>query len=106
MEKDKEITEVIFRKFRNGEIIALFPYLVGFRYGDCMSYMHVGQHSEASLGLISGDNFNDKTTLAKPDEYKDLQDELINLVGYNLKVLKKMSWRKYSKTYHSQPKIK
>ena len=105
MEKDKEITEVIFRKFKNNDVIALFPYLVGFRYGDCMSYMHIGQHGEASLGLISGYKFNNKTLLAKPDEYQPLYNELSNL-GYNLKVLKKMSWRKYSKTYHSQPKIK
>lgn len=101
MEKDKEITEVIFRKFRNGEVIALFPYLVGFRYGDCMSYMHVGQHSDASLGLIYGDNFNNKTTLATPSEYEDLQQELNNL-GYNLKVQKKVSWKKYSSTYHKK----
>lgn len=105
MEKDKEITEVIFRKFKNGDLIALFPYLVGFRYGDCMSYMHVGQHGEASLGLIYGDQFNNKTLLAAPDEYKPLFDELSNL-GYNLRVLKKMSWRKYSKAYFPQSKIK
>lgn len=99
MEVDKEQTEVIFRKYSDGEIIALFPYLPEFRYTSCMSYMHVGQHGTAHLELIN------TTKLASPDEYKDLQQELIN-IGYNLKVIKKMSWRKYSRIYHASKPVK
>ena len=41
MEKDTEITQVLFR-FWKGEIIALFPYIIGDAQGNVMSYMHVG----------------------------------------------------------------
>lgn len=38
-------TRVIFRKFKDGEIIALFPAIAGTNnYGDtCQSYVHMGQ---------------------------------------------------------------
>ena len=99
MEKDTEQTEVIFRKYGDGEIIALFPYLPEFRYTSCMSYMHIGQHGTAHLDLI------DRTKLASPDEYQELLKELEG-IGYNLKVVKKMSWRKYSRIYHSSKPVK
>lgn len=97
--KDQEQTEVIFRKYRDGEIIALFPYLPEFRYTSCMSYMHIGQHGTAHLELINN------TKPASPDEYQDLYKELEGL-GYNLRVLKKMSWRKYSRIYHNSKPVK
>lgn len=43
---------VTFRKFKDGDVIALFDesdYLCN--RGCIMSYMHVGQHSEASKSL-------------------------------------------------------
>ena len=79
MEKDIEITPVIFRKFSDGEVIALFPTVCGTSWYDCNSYMHVGQHSSADLGIVS------ITKLAKEEEYKDLFEELES-IGYNLKV--------------------
>jgi hypothetical protein len=82
MKKDTEKTKVIFRKFPDGEVIALFPempehdYLIG-------SYMHVGQHGTASKGIVQS------TKLASPEEYNDLFNELSGM-GYNLKIVKKI----------------
>jgi hypothetical protein len=47
------VTPVIFRKFRNGEIIALFPFHAGNNDGyTCQSFIHVGQHGSADPGLV------------------------------------------------------
>lgn len=79
MEKFK--VKVIFRKFKNGEIIALFPEIVGRRY--VSSYMHLGQHSDADYShVVQG------TTLATPDEYMELKKEL-EKIGYIVVVGKK-----------------
>lgn len=87
---DTHITEVIFRKFK-GEIIALFPYIPE-KYGECLSYMHVGQHGTASLSII-----RDSKPTNEPD-FKDLFNELTG-IGYNLKVIKRMSWKRYNTIY-------
>ena len=58
---------VIFRKFKNGEVIAWLPG-VEANPNQCMSYMHVGQHGE---GIYPAD-----TVPAKATEYLDLLDEL------------------------------
>jgi hypothetical protein len=47
-----------------------------------MSYMHVGQHSEATI------EFCVSCRLATPDEYADLKAELES-IGYDLKVCKR-----------------
>ena len=39
--------KVIFRKDKEGNIIAFLPEL-RVSHGNIMSYMHIGQHSEAS----------------------------------------------------------
>ena len=62
--------KVIFRKNKDGEIIAFFPE-AKVNYGNIMSYMHVGQHCEASYLY-----YRDKTREAKYEEYKPLFDEL------------------------------
>jgi len=98
MIQDTEVTEVIFRKFKNGHVIALFPYIPDFLYTECMSYMHIGQHGTATLNLINC------TKLCTEEEYKELYSELINLVGYKLRIIKKVSWRKYSNEYHKPAK--
>jgi hypothetical protein len=86
MEKDKEITSVIFRKFKKGsDIIALFPEVQYNTNKDlCTSYMHIGQHGAASYHLIGN------TVAAQEDEYLPLYNELTSL-GYNLKIQKKIS---------------
>ena len=84
-------TEVMFRrlKWEHGDnIMALFPYEIENHNGDVMSYMHIGQHGSA--------NYNhciDSTTLATPDEYKDLLKEL-ETIGYNLKIVKRRNYIK------------
>lgn len=62
---------VVFRKFKDGEVIALFCDTANDCNPGCvMSYMHVGQHSEASRNL--GQNLR----LASPEEYAPLLREL------------------------------
>lgn len=80
MEKDVLKTLVIFRKFRGGDVIALFPAELVGDHGHCSSYMHVGQHGAANyIRLLT------TTVLAAPQEYKTLKKELESL-GYNLDV--------------------
>lgn len=80
-----DYTPVIFRKFKDGEVIALFPALAGD--GDistCCSYMHIGQHGSASIDL------GKRIPLASRKEYLPLKKELEGK-GYNLKVITKFS---------------
>ena len=83
--KTNEKTQVIFRKWANGDIIALFPRIPanGFPW-EMLSYEHVGQHGGASMGII------DKTRPAKPDEYATLKAELEGR-GYVLDIRQRMS---------------
>jgi hypothetical protein len=69
-EQDTEETRVIFRKWKDGQIIALFPEIKETGY-KCSSYMHLGQHGSADYyGVVH------ETTLATLDEYADLKKEL------------------------------
>ena len=80
--KDKEITKVVFRKYKDGNIIALFPY-IDEGNNNCGCYMRVGQHGAAYYKyVIKG------TKPAKSDEYKSLKEELESM-GYNLQVIKR-----------------
>ena len=70
MEKFK----VIFRKVKNPytgefEVVAFFPE-VNANYGKILSYMHIGQHSEASV------EFYQQTSKVSDAEFKPLLDEL------------------------------
>ena len=87
--KEKE-TRVIFRVFKDGEIIALFPDMHTGR-GLIGSYMHIGQHGDASPLIV-----ND-TKLATREQYEELYKELVK-IGYCLNVCKKIT-RKHIKTY-------
>jgi hypothetical protein len=84
-----EITEVVFRKFQ-GEIVALFPYEIADHKGSIMSYAHIGQHSAADFIIYS-------SKLATEIEYHDLHNELTQ-IGYNLKVIKKVNYKRYNTT--------
>ena len=64
-----EKVKVIFRKTKSGEAIAFFPEF-HVQYGNIMSYMHIGQHGEASL------DFYYSTTKANAQEYELLFNEL------------------------------
>ena len=82
MKTPTEKTKVVFRKFKDGEILALFPYepdTANF----CTSYMHIGQHSGADYsGCIK------RTKPANEAEYNALKEELTS-IGYNLTVIKR-----------------
>ena len=69
-----EKVKVIFRKAKNPytneyEVVAFFPEIEA-NYGRILSYMHIGQHSEADLG------FYHVTKKATETEYKPLLEEL------------------------------
>ena len=86
MSAETEITKVVFRKFDNGEIIALFPEIPGTNDVLTMSsYMHVGQHGSAHLSVVSN------TKLATEEDYSSLKNELENIVGYNLRVSQRIT---------------
>jgi hypothetical protein len=78
-------TKVIFRRFHNGEVIALFPQLAGTMDAfTCLSYQTIGQHGSASVDLTHC------TRLAKADEYAELSAELRRL-GYDLHVARRFT---------------
>ena len=61
--------KVIFRKDKEGNVIAFLPEL-RVNHGNIASYMHIGQHSEASY------EFYLTTRKANKNEYTDLFAEL------------------------------
>lgn len=73
--------KVIFRKFLNGEIIALFPEEINYHNNMVGSYMHIGQHGDADYKGIITD-----TQPATNGEYNDLLRELES-IGYDLQII-------------------
>lgn len=87
MKQDTYKTKVVFRKFPDGEVIAMFYELLNYRDKSvCESYMHVCQHGGCTLYLVN------KTQIATPEEYADLKEELES-IGYNLDIRKKIQRR-------------
>lgn len=73
---------VTFRKFEDGEVIAIF---VNEAYkkesnGYYLSYMHIGQHSDCYFKLV------DELDKASEKEYMLLKNELESL-GYELNII-------------------
>lgn len=65
---------VVFRVFPEGDVIALFcNSAADCNPGNVMSYMHVGQHGEASRQLVR------VTKLAHHEKYMPLLRELRNI---------------------------
>lgn len=87
-------TGVVFRVFRKKphEVIALFTesYRDGScNRGNCMSYMHVGQHSEAGPWHVIR-----ATRPATKEEYTDLMRELQD-IGYRFtNIYQRFTYRK------------
>lgn len=82
-----DVTRVIFRRWRDGdrEPLALFPDLPADRFGDVLSYQHLGQHSAADYaGCIRGTRPVD---LLDPD-VAALKAEL-ERIGYNLRAVRR-----------------
>lgn len=80
--------DVIFRKFKGNEVIAIFPYDVCNNNYDVTSYMHIGQHGACDLSLAK------ELKTAAEYEYSDLKKELGN-IGYKLRIIKRINYKKY-----------
>jgi len=81
-------TKVLFRKFKEGDVIAIFPEQCGNESPyTCSSYQHVGQH-----GACDPQGLMRTTKPAKPSEYKDLMMEL-RRVGYKLQLIHRLQYR-------------
>lgn len=98
MAKKKEqvgVTKVIFRKFKDGEVIALFPYEILYNY-ECSSYVHIGQHSGADYKHVIRN-----TKPATKKEYNELFNE-IKSVYHNtkFKVIKHIDTKTYFKAVY------
>ena len=85
---EKQILKVVFRKFNDGEIIALFPQIkFGCPHYEIMSYMHIGQHGEVDHHAIL-----EQTKLATEEEYQALLNEIKSIYrDYDIKVMKKLN---------------
>ena len=73
-------TRTIFRKWPEGDILALFPDLDHGYGGICVSYQHIGQHGGADYQHCIA-----ATKPATPQEYAELASELTS-IGYGLKI--------------------
>jgi len=82
--------KTVFRVYRDGEVIALFPQIAAQVGGYlCESYMHVGQHGAADPLMVVM-----RTKLAVPAEYRELLAEL-EQIGYNPVVGKKCTYKDF-----------
>lgn len=75
-----EQTKVVFRKWPEGDILALFPDMNHGYGGLCASYQHIGQHSGADYSHCIA-----ATRPATLEEYAPLAAELES-IGYGLKI--------------------
>lgn len=84
----KENLQVVFRKFNNGEVIALFPQIrFGCPHYKIMSYMHIGQHGEVDHHAVI-----QQTKLANEEDYTSLLKEIKSIYhDYEIKVMKKLN---------------
>lgn len=79
-----KMTRAVFRKYPDGQIIALFPDIPWSEDGSVTSYMHVGQHGAAYYKQVI-----DSTTPASEEDYSALLEEL-ETIGYdNLRIVKR-----------------
>lgn len=84
MERDDFATKVVFRKYKNGDIIALFPEIPA-AFGEVASYTHMNGHGGSHYKLVMN-----STKSATEAEYMPLFNELVAKYGYQLDVRKKM----------------
>lgn len=89
MKRDREVTKVIFKKaYDRGSkewyVVAFFPGVTANR-GNVMSYVHDGQHGEASY------DFYVACRPAVRKEYLPLKRELEKFYGYRFKVVRRMT---------------
>lgn len=89
MKRDKEVTKVIFKKAYDHDtkewwVIAFFPGATASK-GMIMSYVHDGQHGEATY------EFYIACKPAKPKEYAKLKKELEQCFGYRFKLVRRIT---------------
>ena len=94
-ENDSEVVTVIFRVWKHGQfkgdVDALFPYLPATIHDRCItSYCIASAHGSADYRYMLT-----KTRLATPDEYAKLKEHLEEVVGYKLKVAKRINYDKW-----------
>ncbi len=83
-------TKVIFRKYKDGDVIAIFPEELGASSAfTCSSYQSTGQHGAADPMLVI-----ETTKPASTEESQPLQKELES-IGYELKVIKRNRYEFY-----------
>ena len=85
MTQDTQKTTVVFRKEKDGDIVAVFPYDIADWRGSMTCYSHVGQHSSMRV-----DYYKD-TSPAYPMQYERLLKELES-IGYNLEIKTRVQW--------------
>ena len=74
---------VAFRKFDDGEVIAIFPTIFPVPENstkEVLSYMHMGQHGMCMECLVN------ELEKASKEEYTPLKKEL-EMIGYSVNVL-------------------
>lgn len=71
------MTKVVFRKWKDGEVIALFPDDTDQYDGTVTSYMHTGQHSAADYRYVISTTYP-----AREAECQNLLAEL-RAIGYD-----------------------
>jgi hypothetical protein len=84
-------TKVIFRRWKQGEVIAIFPELPGTNDpGTCMSYQHTGQHGAADPSHVTS-----QTRPATGTDVDQLYREL-SQIGYDLETIKRAPGTAYA----------
>jgi hypothetical protein len=78
------MTKVVFRKFKDGVVIAVFPE-VSYNYVHLMSYQHEGQHGDCVPWISSF------TKPATPAEYAPLLSELKSIGYDDLQIMKRIN---------------
>ena len=75
------MTRAVFRKYPDGQIIALFPDIPWSEDGSVTSYMHVGQHGPAYYKPVI-----DTTTHASEADYSALPAEPATIDNSTLRI--------------------
>lgn len=87
-----KVTQVLFRKFKDGKIVAVFPYEIYNWSGTVWCYHPVGQHAQCDYNSIIA-----STSPATEGEYSELKKELERDHKYSLIVIGRRSYWTYQK---------
>ena len=86
------MTKVIFRKYKDGDVLAIFPEIPGdHNYETCGSYQHIGQHGPCTpFWAIQS------TKPCPIPESEPLRTELES-IGYELNIIERYRYMHYQK---------